>query len=40
MNVLTVDIGDTHVKILAAGQKELRRFPSGPQLTPKEMAKH
>jgi polyphosphate glucokinase len=37
MNVLTVDIGGTNVKILATGQKEPRRFPSGPTLTPKQM---
>lgn len=37
MNVLAVDIGGTHVKILATGQKESRRFPSGPELTPSEM---
>ena len=37
MNVLAVDIGGTNVKILATGQKEPRRFPSGPTLTPKEM---
>ena len=37
MNVLTVDIGGTNVKILATGQKEPRRFPSGPELTPKLM---
>jgi len=33
MNVLVVDVGGTHVKILATGQKEPRRFPSGPELT-------
>lgn len=37
MNVLVVDIGGTNVKILATGQREPRRFPSGPTLTPKEM---
>lgn len=37
MNVLAVDIGGSHVKILATGQTEPRRFPSGPELTPKEM---
>jgi polyphosphate glucokinase len=38
VNVLAVDIGGTNVKILAAGQDKPRRFPSGPTLTPKEMA--
>ncbi len=37
MNVLAVDIGGTNVKILATGQKEPRRFPSGPTLTPEQM---
>ena len=34
MNVLVVDVGGTHVKILATGQKQPREFPSGPKLTP------
>jgi polyphosphate glucokinase len=37
MNVLVVDVGGTHVKILASGQKEPRRFESGPTLTAKQM---
>ena len=37
MNVLVVDVGGTHVKILATGQKQSREFPSGPKLTPKQM---
>ena len=37
MNVLVVDIGGTHVKILATGQKERREFASGPTLTPKKL---
>jgi polyphosphate glucokinase len=37
MKVLVVDVGGTHVKILATGQKELREFRSGPKLTPKQM---
>ena len=37
MNVLVVDVGGTHVKILATGQTESRRFPSGATLTPKRM---
>src|SRR6059058_3381327 len=37
MNVLVVDVGGTHVKILATGQKELREFTSGPTLTAKQM---
>jgi polyphosphate glucokinase len=37
VNVLTIDIGGTNVKILATGQTEPRTFPSGPKLTPKMM---
>ena len=37
MNVLVIDIGGNNVKILASGQKEPRKFPSGPALTPKQM---
>ena len=37
MNVLAVDIGGTNVKILVSGEKEPRKFPSGPHLTPREM---
>jgi len=37
MNVLVVDVGGTHVKLLATGQKELREFTSGPTLTAKQM---
>ena len=37
MKVLVVDVGGTHVKILANGQKQSREFPSGPTLTAKQM---
>jgi polyphosphate glucokinase len=37
MNVLVVDVGGTHVKILATGQKEPRKFVSGPELTAQQM---
>jgi polyphosphate glucokinase len=37
MNVLVVDVGGTHVKLLATGQSEPRNFVSGPTLTAKEM---
>jgi polyphosphate glucokinase len=33
MQVLVVDVGGTHVKILASGQTEKREFESGPTLT-------
>ena len=37
MKVLAIDIGGTNVKILASGQKEPRKFPSGKKLTPERM---
>ena len=37
MKVLVVDVGGTHVKILATSQREPRRFASGPGLTAKRM---
>ncbi len=37
MKVLVVDVGGTHVKILASGHKEPRKFPSGPTLKPTRM---
>jgi polyphosphate glucokinase len=37
MNVLVVDVGGTHVKILATGQDAPRKFSSGPKLTAKAM---
>jgi polyphosphate glucokinase len=37
MNVLVIDVGGTHVKILATGQKQSREFRSGPALTAKQM---
>jgi polyphosphate glucokinase len=36
-NVLVVDVGGTGVKVLATGQDEPRRFPSGRQMTPEQM---
>jgi polyphosphate glucokinase len=39
MNVLVVDVGGTHVKILATGQEERRQFPSGPALTAEQMVR-
>jgi len=37
MNVLAIDIGGTHVKILATGQDERQEFESGPKLNPQSM---
>ena len=39
MNVLVVDVGGTHVKILASGQEARREFPSGPTLTAVRMVR-
>jgi polyphosphate glucokinase len=36
-NVLVIDVGGTHVKILATGQNEKREFASGPELTAQQM---
>lgn len=37
MNILTIDIGGTNVKLLATGQAEPRKFPSGPELGPHQL---
>lgn len=37
MQILTIDIGGTSVKILASGETERRRFDSGPSMTPEQM---
>jgi polyphosphate glucokinase len=37
--VLVIDVGGTNVKLLATGQKEPRKYPSGPTMTPRKMAK-
>ena len=39
MKVLVVDVGGTHVKILATGQEDRRRFCSGPTLTAEQMVR-
>jgi len=36
--ILVIDVGGTHVKALASGQKEHVRIDSGPRLTPAQMA--
>jgi polyphosphate glucokinase len=35
--VLVIDVGGTHVKVLATGQNEMREITSGPKLTPGQM---
>ena len=37
--VLVIDLGGTNVKVLATGQKEPRRYPSGPAMTPRRMVR-
>jgi len=37
MKVLVIDIGGTHVKVLATGRRVHRSFPSGPTMTPAQM---
>jgi len=37
--VLVVDVGGTSIKLLATGQKELRKFPSGPKMTAETMVR-
>lgn len=37
MNVLSIDIGGTSVKMLVTGESERRRFESGPTMTPQLM---
>jgi polyphosphate glucokinase len=36
-DILVIDVGGTNVKMLATGQKEPRKFPSGPTMTPRKM---
>ncbi len=37
MKILAVDVGGTHVKILATGQKQKREIASGPKMTARQM---
>src|SRR5579863_6782710 len=37
MIVLAIDVGGTHVKVLASGRRTPRKFESGPTLTPQQM---
>ncbi len=39
MNVLVIDVGGTHVKLLAAGQKDSRCFDFGKGLTPEVLVR-
>lgn len=35
--ILVIDVGGTHVKLLATGQKEMRKVPSSPSMTAADM---
>jgi polyphosphate glucokinase len=37
MKILAIDVGGTHVKVLMSGEREPRKFESGPTLTAKRM---
>ncbi len=37
--ILAVDIGGSHIKVLASGRTEMRRTSSGPELTPAQMVR-
>jgi polyphosphate glucokinase len=37
MRILVIDVGGTHVKVLATGHKQRVEFPSGPEMTPSKM---
>jgi polyphosphate glucokinase len=37
MKILVIDVGGTHVKILASGEKEKREIDSGPKMTARQM---
>jgi polyphosphate glucokinase len=37
MKILVIDVGGSNVKMLASGQSEPRKFPSGPKMTPARM---
>jgi predicted NBD/HSP70 family sugar kinase len=39
MNTLVIDIGGTHVKVLASGHRKPIKIRSGPAMTPKEMVR-
>lgn len=37
MNILVIDVGGTHIKILATGESEKREIDSGPSITARQM---
>jgi polyphosphate glucokinase len=39
MKVLVIDVGGTHVKVLLSGEREPRKFESGPKLTARKWSR-
>ena len=39
MRILVVDVGGTHIKVLATGRRSPIKLPSGPTMTPKRMVR-
>lgn len=39
LRVLAIDVGGTHLKVLASGEREERKMVSGPRLTPAQLVK-
>ena len=39
MKILVVDVGGTHIKVLATGHKRPLKIPSGPDMTPRVMVR-
>ncbi|HTD43413.1 MAG TPA: hypothetical protein VK687_04495, partial [Bryobacteraceae bacterium] len=39
MRVLVIDVGGTHVKVLATGRREPVEIPSGPRMTARAMVR-
>jgi predicted NBD/HSP70 family sugar kinase len=39
MKILVIDVGGSHVKLLATGRKTPVKIPSGPDMTPRKMAR-
>ena len=37
MNILVIDVGGTHVKVIASGRRNRVKFVSGPKMTPRQM---
>jgi len=37
MRILVIDIGGTHLKVLATGHKQRVEIPSGPKMSPAKM---